>query len=105
MAKERVEQKDPEILEALAQNFKTLVYKDADLRAAEAEKFFNEVLKIAHVKVLRNLSREEIIEVIKQLEREAAEFENSKDYDSQAVNVIFVNWIGFSLHESTHKFM
>ena len=95
--KESVEQKDPELLETLAQNFKPLVYKDADLRAAEAEKFFNEVLKIAHVEVLKNLSREQIIEVINQLERKAAEFEHSKDYDTQAVNAIFVNWIGFYL--------
>ena len=75
----------------------TLVYIDAELRAAEALKFFKDVLKIEHVEVLRNLSREEIIEIIKQLERKAIEFENSKDYDTQAVNVIFVNWIGFNL--------
>ena len=53
--KEKVEQKDPKILEALAKNFKTLEYKDADLRAAAAEKFFRKVLKIKHVEVLRNL--------------------------------------------------
>ena len=75
--------------------FKTLAYKDAELRAAEAVKFFKNVLKIKHVEVLRNLSREEIIEVMKQLEKEANEFENSEDYDTQAVNAIFVNWIGF----------
>ena len=51
------------------------------------------------------MSREEIFEVTKQLEKEAAEFENSKDYDTQAVNAIFVNWIGFSLDSSTHPFM
>ena len=84
---------------------KPLEYKDAELRAAAAVKFFRDVLKIKHVEVLRNLSREEIIEVIKQLEREAAEFENSKDYDTQAVNAIFVNWIGFKLSPETHPFM
>lgn len=34
------------------------VYKDAELRAAEALKFFKDVLKIKHVEVLRNLSRD-----------------------------------------------
>ena len=79
----------------MKKNNKQLEYKDAELRAAAAVEFFRDVLKIKHVKVLRNLSREEIFEVMKQIEREAADFENSKDYDTQAVNAIFVNWIGF----------
>ena len=58
----------------LIRYFKPLEYKDAELRAAEAVKFFEKVLKIEHVEVLRNLSRNEIIEVMKQLEREAVEF-------------------------------
>ena len=85
--------------------FKPEEYKDAELRAAAAEKFFRKVLKISNVKILRNLSRDEMIEVLKQLERQATEFENSKDYDTQAVNAIFVNWIGFWLHSSTHPFI
>ena len=81
------------------------MYKDADLRAAAAEKFFRKVLKIANVKVLRNLSSKEMIEVFKQLERQATEFERSKDFDTQAVNAIFVNYIGFKLHDSTTPFV
>ena len=78
--------------------FKPEEYKDAELRAAAAEKFFRKVLKIEHVEVLRNLSREEMAEIFNQLERKATEFERSKDYDTQAVNAIFVNWVGFDLY-------
>ena len=81
--------------EYIERYFKPLEYKDAELRAAEAEKFFRKVLKIEHVKVLRNLSREEMVEVFKQLEKKATGFEHSKDFDTQAVNAVFVNFIGF----------
>ena len=87
---------DMDRLEFLMKKYnKTLEYKDAELRAAEAVKFFKKILKIKHVEVLRNLSREEMVEVLNQLEREATLFEHSKDYDTQAVNAVFVNFIGF----------
>ena len=57
---------DKDRLEFCMRDFnKPLEYKDAELRAAAAVKFFRDVLKIKHVEVLRNLSRDEIIEVIK----------------------------------------
>ena len=101
----RIQQKNPEALEALACNFVPQKYKDADLRAAAAEKFFRKVLGIENVKILRNLSREEMIEVFNQQERQANEFERSQDYDTQAVNAVFVNYIGFKLHDSTTPFV
>ena len=78
-----MESGDEEELKALKDEFsekffKTLEYKDAEVRAAKAVKFFKKVLKIKHVEVLRNLSREEMVEVFKHLERKATEFENSK---------------------------
>ena len=41
-----------------------LKYNDADLRAAEAEKFFKQVFKIKHVKVFKNMTRNEIIKIM-----------------------------------------
>ena len=35
-----------------------------------------------------------------ELYRLATEFENSKKYDTQAVNAVFINWIGFSCDKS-----
>ena len=42
---------------------------------------------------------------MKQLERKATEFEHSKDYDTQEINAIFINWIGFRLDTHAHQFM
>ena len=66
----------------MKEKYAPLVYKDAELRAAAAHKYFKRVLKIEHVEVLRNLSSKEMIEVFNQLERQANEFEQSKDYDT-----------------------
>ena len=41
--------------------YPTIEYKDAELRADAADKFFRDVLEIKHVEVLRNLSRDEIL--------------------------------------------
>ena len=97
---------DMDRLEFLMKKYnKTLEYKDAELRTAGAVKFFKKILKIEHVEVLRNLSREEMVEVFKQLEKKATGFEHSKDFDTQAVNAVFVNWIGFDLQLSSAPFM
>ena len=81
-----------------------LKYNDAEQRAAQSEIFFKEVLKVKVVKVYRNLQRKEIINIMFELHEVATEFENSKKYDTQAVNAIFVNWIGFSCDKS-YSFM
>ena len=89
----------------MKEKYTPLVYKDAELRAAAAYKYFKQVLNIEHVEVLRNLSRAEIIVTLCKLNIQAAFFEHSRDYDTQAVNAIFINWIGFKLSPSLHEFV
>ena len=65
-------------------------------RAAAAEKFFKDILKIKKVEILVNLTKDQVIAKMKEIENEAIKFEEDND-ELQAVNSIFINWVGFSL--------
>ena len=65
-------------------------------RAAAAEKFFKDILKIKKVEILKNLTKDQVVAKMKEIENEAIKFEEDND-ELQAVNSIFINWVGFSL--------
>ena len=69
-----------------------------------AEKLFSEILKIDKVEILTNLSKEQIISKLDEINKEAMQFEQEND-DPQVVNAVFIKWIGFYLHSTYHPFM
>ena len=73
---------------------KRIIYTKAEQRAAAAEKFFTEILKIDKVEILKNLTKKEVIAKLREIQTDAIHFDYVND-DPQAVNSVFINWIGF----------
>ena len=53
---------------------------------------------------MKNLTREEIISKFREIYKDAVEFDKNND-DPQVVNLVLVNWIGFSLDRKDHPFL
>ena len=53
---------------------------------------------------MKNLTREEIISKFREIYKDAVEFDKNND-DPQVVNLVLVNWIGFSLDRKDHHFL
>ena len=83
---------------------KPLEYKNADSRATAAEKFFQDVLKFDNVKICRDYNKLSIITQLEEISNDAKEFDQNEK-DSQAVNAVFVNWIGFRLKQKFHPWV
>ena len=86
------------------ENLKPIAYTNAEQRATMAEKFFGDILKIDKVEILKNLTKQEILVKLAEIQREAIQFDKNND-DLQVVNSVFVNWIGFCLRECYHPFI
>ena len=82
----------------------TIEYTNAEQRAAAAKKFFTEILKIDKVEILKNLTKIETLAKLKEIQTDAIQFDKDNE-DSQVVNSVFINWIGFYLHPTNHQFM
>ena len=76
----------------------SLEYTDAFQRAEAAEKFFREILKIENVYIHTNLTKDQILTKLDVVLHEADRFDR-ENKDPQAVNAVFINWIGFCLRE------
>ena len=83
------------------------MYTDAEERAAAAVEFFTDVLefKPENVKVCRNYSKSQVIELLDKLHEEAKAFEMDSKNGPRDVNAIYINWVGFCIHPSFHPFM
>ena len=84
---------------------KGLEYKDAEKRAYEAEKFFVDTLQFDHVEICRDYTKEKVIAKLELIQNESDRFEVDQQYDTQAVNSVFVNWVGFRLYQQFHPFL
>ena len=78
---------------------KVLEYKDAEQRAYEAKKFFVDTLQFDsdHVFICRDYTKEQVIAKLEQIQNDSDKFEFDPQYDTQAVNSVFINWVGFRL--------
>ena len=76
------------------------MYTDAEERAAAAVEFFTDVLefKPENVKVCRNYSKSQVIELLDKLHQEAKAFEKDSKNGSRDVNAIYINWVGFRIN-------
>ena len=70
-------------------------------RARAAEKLFKDILKIDKVEVLVNLTKDQIIEKLNEIEAESTEFQ-SANKDRQATNAVFINWVGFNMQPENY---
>ena len=75
------------------------MYTDAEERAAAAVEFFTNVLefKPENVKVCRDYSKAQVIELLDKLHEEAKAFEMDSKNGPRDVNAIYINWVGFSI--------
>ena len=87
------------------EGMKGLEYKDAEKRAYEAEKFFVDTLQFDHVEICRDYTKERVIAKLELIQNESDRFEVDQQYDTQAVNSVFVNWVGFRLYQQFHPFL
>ena len=75
------------------------MYTDAEERAAAAVEFFTDVLefKPENVKVCRDYSKAQVIELLDKLHEEAKVFETDSKNGPRDFNAIFINWVGFNI--------
>ena len=86
------------------EDLEPIEYPNADKRAKEAKEFFRDDLRIdgKKVKVYKNLDKRDVLAVFKKIKAQAQEFESKHENDPNAVNAVFVHWVGFFLDEDFH---
>merc|ERR1719367_2578283 len=68
---------------------------------------FSEDFKIdpEQIKVLKNLSKKEILSEIETLVKDVKQFRQDNKDDSHSVKSIFFSWVGFHLKPDLHPYM
>ena len=91
---------DDDVLEAIADFCRPVPWEDAKISGDQARTMFKDILKFKEVKVFYNLSKDDVIEELLELQRIADEFEEdlengySGERSTLAVGIV---WIGASL--------